>query len=336
MRTSPRRLAPWLIACLALAFVAGCDTTPDDTDQPTPPDKADAGPHKALLEKLPANGEIGEWKRSDAPAVYAVNADPDRELKPIRASQLDADARELVKGFDLVKFAHLTYDRGKTQERMDVRIFQMGTTSDAFGLYSVARVGGTSQSIGLDGRMNNEGQLRFVKGPYCVWIKYTRLAGADDMVVEFGNAVAEAIDELGTTPRVLNRFPFTSLKQERYYFHTFEPMRQLRFVPATNPEEMARALDLGPATNVALVWYPTTTPGERNYVFAIEYLSAAEAQSARSSYQSYLDNSPAPEDKNVAIAVAARRYLVGTFNAEENSLDDRLRDLIDNLEAMGG
>ena len=97
--------------------------------------------------------------------------------------------------------------------------------------------------------------------------------------------------------------------------------------------EMARALSLRSETDMAIVGYPTGKPGVVNYLFLIRYPSEADAQAAYKVYvEGYLANTASAAEKNITVQ-QQQSYLAGTFNAEENSVSDRLADL---LKSLGG
>ena len=110
-------------------------------------------------------------------------------------------------------------------------------------------------------------------------------------------------------------------------------MSRLSFFPAGDPERVKQILALSSATDVAVMGYPTTQTGVMNYLFVIRYATAAEATSASNQYAEYLESSASAAEQNVAVAPSVQTYVAGTLNAEENSIRDRLGEL---LAGLGG
>jgi len=183
--------------------------------------------------------------------------------------------------------------------------------------------------VGLAARMERN-SLKFVKGNSYVWIEYAGAADAEPVLKDFAGAVAGEIKSPGYRPSILSSFPKGSVDGELYYLHTFETLATLSFVPKADREVVKQRLSLTPQTDVVIVGYPTETPGVLNTIFAIRYGSAAEAESSYNMYSQYLETSSDPKEKNTTVAQKGQ-YLVGTFNAEENSVHDRLRELLPEL-----
>jgi len=151
--------------------------------------------------------------------------------------------------------------------------------------------------------------------------------------MELGRWVADQITSPGYFPALLATFPRDSAPGQRYYLHEFQTLSSLGFVPMAEPAVMARMLDLGPNTDVAIMGYPTTREGVLNYLFIIRYPSNADAGAAYTAYRGYLEGSTSPAEHNVAVTPPVGTYVAGTFNAEENSINDRLAEL---LAGLGG
>jgi hypothetical protein len=184
--------------------------------------------------------------------------------------------------------------------------------------------------VGLAAQMGTRA-LGFVKGSYYVSLEYAGTGDATPALMEFGRWVADQITSPGYRPALLETFPLGSVQGDRYYLHQFETLAGLPFVPKGDPTTMARMLDLGSETDMAIVGYPTTREGVLNHLFVIRYPTSVDASAAYTAYTGYLDNSTNPAEQNVAVAPPVGAYLAGTFNAEENSINDRLAKLLDSL-----
>ena len=319
----------WWVLAVMLAAVglaaAGCKTTPPEETKP----KAEpTGPHAALLKLLPGPQDVSDWQAGGEVKVYG----PVR-AEGVEALEMDLAADEAVRcrAYAYAKSATKRYTRG-AGEILTLRIFEMKNSMEAFGLFSIASTGTQFPLVGLAARMSSTG-LAFAKGPYLASMEYRGENDAMPVLMEFSRWIADRILSAGYRPALLENFPLGSAQGERYYLHTFEGLASLPFVPKADPETMKRMLGLGPETDVAIMGYPTAAPGVLNYVFVIRYPSEAEAQAAYTAYEGYLAGSTNPAEQNVALAPAVRMYLAGTFTAEENSVNDRLVQL---LSGLGG
>ena len=326
-----RVLAMGLAATLLVA--AGCSTTPPSEDEekaPPGPKPATTGPHASLLKLLPGNAAVGDWKAGGPAKVYGPAANTADGVEPLEADLGQAAAAYRL--YDYVKSATRAYVRGAAGEGVTLRIFEMKTPSEAFGAFSVRASGDQFPLVGLAARMSNRA-LGFVKGAYFVAIEYSGTNDSTPVLMEFGRWIADQITSPGYRPAVLETFPLGSVQGERYYLHKFETLASLPFVPKGDPTTMARMLDLGNETDVAIMGYPTGTMGVLNYLFVIRYPSGVDASAAYTAYEGYLANSTNAAEHNVAVAPPAGSYVAGTFNAEENSVKDQLAKL---LAGLGG
>lgn len=322
-----RPACPALGLALAALLVAGCKTTPPDEGGGAPPPEP-VGPHAALLKLFPKAEDVAEWKFSGPVKVYGPEARPDDQVLPLTA---DLGSRALLfQAYDYVKSATAVYDRGEGGESLALRIFEMSSPAEAYGIFSVQTRGTQFPVIGLAGRMAGK-VLGFVKDRYYVLVEYTGLREATPVLLLFGHGVEDRVPSRGYLPAILQNFPPGSLQGEHYFLHQYPTLASLPLAPASDPERLERSLGLSRTTEMAILGYPTARPGVVNYLFAIKYPTDAEALSAHLQYKAYLDASADPAEKHVAIAPVGGSYLVGTFNAEENSVRDRLAELVANL-----
>lgn len=321
-----RPLAALLMAA-ALA-IAGCSTTPPEGEKAKP--KAEpTGPHASLLKLFPAGQDLTDWKAAGDVKVFGLAADPAQGVEAIDAD-LGSEAAA-VRGYDYAKSGTRKYTRGTAGETVTLRVFEMKSPSEAFGLFSVRSSGTQYPLVGLAARMSNTA-LGMVKGQYYAAVEYSGTNDATPVLMEFSRWVADQVTSPGYRPSLVESFPQGSAQGERYFMHRFETLAALPFVPKGDAAAMARALSLTPDTDVAVLGYPTDKPGELNYVFVIRYPSEGDASAAYAAYDNYLQNSTNPAEHNVAVAPPVRSYLAGTLNAEENSVKDVLAKV---LAALG-
>jgi hypothetical protein len=318
-----------LAGLMALMFgPAGCKTKPPE--EPAIPVEP-TGPHAELLKLFPRATEVADWKPTGHVALYGPEARAEDAVKPL-TDDIGQEAL-LFHGYEYVKSATLSYTRADPGEKVTLRIFVMGSPAEAFGIFSVRARGTQFPVVGsatLAARMTPK-TLAFVKDRYYIQIDYSGPRDATPVLMEFGNNVADRIASRGYPPAILQNFPPGSVPGENYYLHAFETLTNLPFFPISDPERLERILGLGPDAEVAIMGYPTKRLGVTNYLFAIKYPTGPDAQSASLQYKAYLDTSTNPAEKNIAIAVAGQVYMVGTLSAEENSIQDRLAELVARL-----
>jgi hypothetical protein len=329
MRTRAREF--WRGAAVALLAIglaaAGCSTTPSEDQKPKKVEPT--GPHAALLKLFPGVGDVTDWKAAGDAKVYGPA--PAEGVEPLTADP--GASGVLVQGYGYTKSATRKYVRGTGAETVTVRIFEMTGPQDAYGVFSVSSSGQQFPNVGLAARMSTSA-ISFAKGSYFATIEYAGINQASPVLMEFARAIADQIPAPGYRPAILESFPLQSVEGERYYLHTFATLGALPFVPKSDPAGMARALALGPTTDVAVMGYPTGKPGTFNYLFVIHYMNDADAQAAYKAYfESYLAQSTNRAEHNTAVAPPVHGYLAGTFNAEENSVNDQLAKL---LAGLGG
>jgi hypothetical protein len=281
---------------------------------------------------------VADWEPTGPVEVYGPQARPEDGVAPLR-SDLDQGAL-LFRGYEYVKSGTLAYTRAEPGETVTLRVFVMGTPSEAFGIFSVRSRGTQFPVVGTAGgsatatRMTAE-TLAFVKDRYFVQVAYDGPHDAKYVLLEFGNHVADRIAQQGFLPTILQNFPPGANDGQHYYLHRFETLASLPFFPISDPERLARLLGLAPDTDLAIMGYPTERVGVTNYLFAIKYPTGPDAEAACKMYKGYLDTSTSPAEKNIALTVAGNRYVVGTLNAEENSVQDRLAELVEQVARLG-
>lgn len=325
-----RRMWHLLAVALLVAAVGamGCKTTPPEGETGKP--KAEpTGPHASLLKLFPGERDLTDWKVGGPVKVFGPVANPTDAVEALEAD-VPAEAA-LYRSYDYVKSGSRRYTRGQN-ESVTLRVFEMRNPQEAFGVFSVRTAGTQFPLVGLAARMSST-HLGFVKGSYFVGVEYSGSNDAAPVLTEFGRWVADQVSSPGYRPAILESFPLGSIQGERYYLHTFQQLSALLFVPKSDPALLSRLLSLGPDTDVAIMGYPTATPGATNHLFVIHYASEDAAKAAFAAYEGYLMNSKDPAEQNVTVAPPVRTYLAGTFNAEENSVNDQLAKL---LAGLGG
>jgi len=167
------------------------------------------------------------------------------ELYPAAAifSYLDGGA-EVYLAYGLRECAARRYAGGGREVIVDV--FDMGSSADAFGVFSRDR-DGEAVAVGQGGRLR-AGWLSAWKGRFYLSIT----ADGDDAatragLLELGRAAAAAVDEEGAPPALLSLLPSDGLDASRVaYVHDHVTLGTLVELPGGNP------LGLGEGSEVAL------------------------------------------------------------------------------------
>jgi hypothetical protein len=317
----------WVVVAAASALAAaGCKATPDDGKK-----GGATGPHASVLRLLPGVGNVTDSKPEGDPLVFGP---VENAAEGIKALEQDlGPAAGPFKGYGYVKSATQSYDRGGTGDKVTVRVFEMASAAEAFGIYSVASTGTQfPPDLGMAARMSPT-TLAFASGAYYVTVEYHGTHDAANVLMEFGRAIAQEIGSAGNRPTLLLRFPIGAQEGQMYYLHKFETLAALPFFPrGGSPADIGRRLALSGDTDVAIVGYPTRRPNVLNYLFVIQYPTEAQAKIANNSYREYLSTTTNPAEKLVAVPdQPVQTYVVGTLNAMENSDNDRLAELIKSL-----
>ncbi len=166
---------------------------------------------------------------------------------------------------------------GPGEQRITVQLFDMGSGEDAYGMFSF-EAEGDSVGIGQDSEYAM-GLLRFWKGRYLVCVQTHReTPQAREAVFALARAVADAIEEPGERPAMLERLPREGLVRSTVrYFH--EPFGLSYHYPVAE----GNTFDLGKDTDALLASYRTQEsvarlvlvqyPGEERALGAFNKLS---------------------------------------------------------------
>jgi hypothetical protein len=169
-----------------------------------------------------------------------------------------------------------------------VELFDMGTSEEAFGIFSHASEG-DEQGIG-QGSEYRGGLLCFWKANYFVCISSEQETEETKVAVTaLAQMIAEKIKVTGTEPKLLDYLPEEGLiNQSVRYFHKHTSLNYHYFVASQN------LLNLSPQTDAVLAEYQ---PGQ-SYLLCIRYQSPTEAEAALVSFL----NTYMPEGKESGIA----------------------------------
>ncbi|MBT8398075.1 MAG: hypothetical protein HKO65_06220 [Gemmatimonadetes bacterium] len=303
------------LLCGALVpLVSGCGASDSD------------GGNVAML--LPET--IGDWVKQPDPVIY------DRET----IFDYINGAGEVYRSY---AFSQVLVERYETQAGLGVtvEVFDMGTSEDAFGVFSYAR---EDEESGIGSGFERKGSvLCFWQGRHYVCVAAEqRDENPGEVLGEVAAGISGALPQGGARPALMsalpeeNRVPFSDR-----YFHTHQSLNYHRYLAREN------VLRLSPETDVALARYQ---PGS-TYLLVAKYEDEGVASEALSSFGDHLiqvgfaapgaheDGGEASSTDGEVWASASRhgRFVVAVLDADSEEAADRLRlDAVAKLDQIPG
>ncbi len=171
-----------------------------------------------------------------------------------------------------------------------VELFDMGSPEDAFGVFSHSR---ESEEVSIgQGSEYRGGLLCFWKGKFFTCVLAEREnPSTKKAVLDLGRAIASAIKETGSKPKLVDFLPSDSLMERSVrYFHKHASLNYHYFVADQN------ILNLDESSKALLARYQ---PAEgKSYLLLVQYQNIAQANAAFDSFiTTYI-----PEAKQTGIA----------------------------------
>ena len=219
-----------------------------------------------LSELVPA--EIGGWRADDADGLF--------------------DGEEIFRYMDGAGEVYMSYGfrrlfvrqflaEGGDEEPVTVELFDMGTPSEAFGVFTRGREGG---DVGIgQGSEYRSGYLIFWKGSYFAAVYALEETSASrEAVFALAGAITDAIAEEGPLPELVELLPSEDIAEwSQRFFHLYTCLNFHYFVADEN------ILDLDLDTDAALAEYGE---GEGRYtLLLIRYPHAERARDAQMSFR---------------------------------------------------
>ena len=204
---------------------------------------------------------IADWKKADPPDLYT----------PANLSTYINGGAELFISYNFKSALAMKYVDPDANE-IAVDIFDMGSASDAFGVFAHSRET-MSDQFG-QGSEYAAGLLTFWKDRYYVSIlAYPETEEKREVVFKLGQMIAGRIKSLGALPPIIALLPAENLLPETVrYFHHYIWLNSFYFVSHEN------VLNIGNDTPAALGKY--RQEGATFYVLLVRYPDAASAEAA--------------------------------------------------------
>ena len=176
-------------------------------------------------------------------------------------------------------------------EAITVELFDMGSSADAFGVFTRGRGGGADAGIGQDSEYQT-GHLMFWKDKYFASVYIIEETEETRRVIlDLGKSIADAIPAEGDLPKLLTLLPRENrVAGSVSFFHKHTCLNYHYFLSDEN------ILNLGGETNAAMALYESA--GEKDRFLIIQYPDGGQAEAA---YNSFLENY-LPEGKSTGIA----------------------------------
>ena len=211
-------------------------------------------------------GNDRRLEKSRPPALYT----------PENLSTYIDGGAELYISYNFKNALSLKY-KDSADNEIAVDIFDMGTSSDAFGVFAHSRE--TIDTAVGQGSEYAAGLLTFWKDRYYVSIlAYPETAAKKDVVFKLGRAIAGAIKNEGPLPPILALLPPENLIPESvHYFHHYIWLNSFYFVSNEN------VLDIGSDTPAALAKYRQA--GSTFFLLLVRYPDAARAEAAAGQFR---------------------------------------------------
>ena len=251
------------------------------------------------MQLLPADGEVPHWIRAGKPSV-----DIGKDLY----KTVIGGNPELYHSYGFIGGASVEYQTPGlgSQPLILLEVFDMGTSENAFGVYSRNRYPQDEfEWVGSRALVSGR-ELNFWKGRYFIQIEgYEFASQIKQGMVELAKATADRIKDPLTTPHLLtqqqkkNRVPHS----EKYFpsgatlkaIHRFLPERLLEFSPNLTGCSAAY-----PHKKSSTDWIDTMT------VFVLRYEVESEAKTAYDMYRGHLEVNASAVDSTSAGGIIVR------------------------------
>jgi hypothetical protein len=281
---------------------------------PTPPPSAfEGGPTY-----LPASGQVADWVRSQAVEVVSAG-----ELSRLFAPESAARMQH----FGIRSAVRCRYERreGGRTCAADVLAIEASSPADAYGLTTIRSASGESEPCGGLTRVERGRGLAFHTWQGVVSIQAV-LDGKEPADIDaFRRLVQQIVSRIPREepPALLHALPVSGQVHGRSWL-----VRHLGSVtpsaipvqPLPDYAEFSRLLKLGPQTLMGIACYEVPRARQPNTVWVVEFPTAAAANEAHGALSSALVSATSPAWLSCNVMPPKGRYLVGTWTAEEESL----------------
>lgn len=186
-------------------------------------------------------------------------------------------AGEVYRQYDFQELTVYRFNKADEPEIV-LELFDMGSSGDAFGVFTHGREG---DEVGIGQGSEQKGSfLCFWKGQYfvCVYAE-GESQSTQEAVTTLGTSVAEAMDDIGPKPKILDSLPKEGLNEKGLrFFHTHASLNYHYFVASDN------ILKLDEHTDAVLATY-----GDEESKSLLLLIGYPDATKARTAFDSFVD-----------------------------------------------
>jgi hypothetical protein len=161
--------------------------------------------------------------------------------------------------------------RALNVKKVIVDVFDMGSSSDAFGAFHIDIREEKDVGVGHESEFQG-GSLYFWKDRYFVSVVALKQTGASKQaVIAFGRAIAKKIPKMGKKPGLVGHLPEKGIvKSQVHYFHDWEGLNRLHFISDENLLGLSKDTEgllarCRPAGALVLIRYPYKKDAELAY-----------------------------------------------------------------------
>jgi len=252
-------------------------------------------------------------------------AGPDSIYTPTNLFKYINGGAELYFSYGFNQLVNRTY-KSQDQSEIILDIFDMGSSYNAFGLFSHARE--TMDAAYGQGSQYTGGLLLFWKDRYYISIlAHPETAETKEAVLEMAGILDRALTQVGPLPDIINLLPEQDLIEPSIrYFHHHIWLNSNYFIAHEN------ILHINEDTEAVLAKY--TEPDNSYFVLIIQYRNSKAGLKAYSNFQDkYLQQSPDGqvfriEDGTWIASDLINKTFVGLFNAKsKDSIQNKLENI---------
>ena len=232
---------------------------------------------------------------------------------------------ELYFDYDIVAVAGGVYETDSGSE-IEVSVYDMGTASGAFGIYSTVRYGGADFADIGNEAVKTASSLDFWKGRfYCRLLAFDETPESEHAMLALGKALAANITDAGKLPGIIDLLPPQSrVARSEKYFTKPLALNNIRYIDSDN------VLHLGEDTEGVVAVYET---GEIEVTgFIVSYPTAQAAAGAYESYVAHLGEQGTLDRREWSaqvdyesglrsFVIVRENYILGVWDAENARTD---------------
>lgn len=272
-------------------------------------------------ESLPKSGEIGGWVKVEPVRVVAPSA-----LAEIVALQ---DATRFAR-FRLTSAALCTYALprdagGGRPAQAHVLLVETETPSDAFGLLTCQSTSSQTANVGGETRIDHEEGVHLHGWQGChyvhVWSEPAALSTVGELLPLHSHIVGKLAGD--GAPELVDVLPQETSDTGRRWLVRHLGSLAPHMLPAAalpDTEKVSELLGLNRDTLMCIAAYDVPDAQGPNIVFVVRYPSESAANAAYLDYAAFLVNAVGPSWESTNLLKPRGTFLVGTWTAEEESL----------------